>query len=230
MRKILLIATSLLLCASAYAQPMPVQRVSDGTHQADIQVQPINDTRTQVNISNPNGSEKIVMDIVDDPQAGIIQMTAKDMQTGEQRASISGKKGEYMDAIQSYPDGTKMEMHLQKNGADLSGSIKTQGTDFAADIQVENGTPIGTLTTIENGVENKISFMADGTYQVVLQDAKTKKVLYTAKGTEEYSYLYDDAGQLIAEGEDIDELDTIKIYNQKAFEKYLELINDDEED
>lgn len=228
MKKIFLMTTGFILLAmTAQAQTRATQHVVYGEHQADITLEEVNQNEANLYVSNPKGSEQAVVNIKRTESNDVIETTVYDQNTGKQLAHLSAKEGEYIDSVQQMGD-TSHEIHLKKTGPgdkDLSGTIKYSGKDESIDFQFSNGQVVGTFSQVENGIKTEITIMSDGSMQAVYSDYQTKEVLYKVVGTQDYTYLYDKDGHLIAEGTE----DAPKIYDKKAYEEFKK-ITDEEDD
>lgn len=221
MKAFLLTTIGFILCLSVHAQTVPTHRVSYGDHQADIAFEEVNPNEVNIYMTNPNGPERAAINIKTIEENDIIETTVYDQTTGKQISHTSGKKGEYIDSIKQ-TDLSSHEIHLKKTGAndnDLSGTIKYSSKDTSTDIQLSNGTITGHFSEVENNIKTDVSLMSDGSVQIVYSDNQTKEVLYKASGTQDYMYLYDRNGQLIAEGSE----DAMKIHNTKAYAEFEKL-------
>lgn len=221
MKAFLLTTIGFILCSSVHAQTVPTHRVSYGDHQADIAFEEVSPNEANIYMTNPNGSERAAINIKTIEENDIIETTVYDKTTGKQISHISGKKGEYIDSIKQ-TEHSSHEIHLKKTGPndnDLSGTIKYSSKDTSTDIQLSNGTIIGHFSEVENNIKTDVSMMSDGSVQIVYSDNQTKEVLYKAFGTQDYMFLYDRNGQLIAEGSE----DAMKIHNAKAYAEFEKL-------
>lgn len=233
MKKILLSIIGLTFCMTVQAQSQTSNRIVYGNHQADIELEEVSPNEANVYLSNPQGSEQAVInikasDIKDLETSDVIETTVYDKTTGKQLAHSSGKKGEYIDST-AQTDYASHEIHLKKTGPndkDISGTIKYSTRDTSMDIQLTNGKPIGRFSEIENGIKTETTILSDGSMQAVYSDDRTKEILYKAVGTQDYMYLYDRNGRLIAEGDG----DTPQIHDAKAFAEFEQIIGDEDDD
>ena len=228
MKKLLLVCLGVTFFSVAQAQTLPSQRVYYGEHQADIDVKHLTDTEAEIEISNPQGAERVKINSQYNPDTGAIHHVATDETTGKVVSRISGQKDEYLDVVQDYPTGEKLEMHLTDlNEKELSGRIKASGMGNQIDVQMVKGKPIGTITQVENGVETKINMMADGSMSATYSDAKTKKLLYTVTQKGDIGYVYDASGKLIASGNEKTE---VTVYDQAAYDHFTQISESDDDD
>lgn len=227
MKKLLLVCLGITFFSAAQAQTVPSQRVYYGEHQANIDVKNLTDTNVNIQISNPKGEEQIKIDSKYNTETDTVQHVLTDKKTGKVIGHISGHKDEYLDVVQDYPTGEKLEMHLTDlNEKELSGHIKASGKSNQIDVQMVKGQAVGTMTQVENGIETKIDMMADGTMSASYSNAQTKTLLYTVIQKGDKGYIYNGAGTLIATGNgDTD----VKVYDQKAYDDFLKILEAEDE-
>ena len=146
-------------------------------------------------ISNPKGNEK-----------ASITFDGKNMITKDENT------GKVLSKVQKNADGS---VDVYKNTADgyLDMNIDADG----------NRTGLGSASIIEGNYKRKFKFNGNN-LEVLIHDKKTNTLAYRMITKEDYGYLYDGNGKLIAEGANED--DEPKVYDKAAYERYEKIIDE----